>query len=207
MTLPLALDLAAVLVFAITGALVAARAQLDPVGFVFVACLTAVGGGTVRDLLLGRDPVFWIGDPRPVAVAATAAIAVFFTHHLVASRLAWIVWLDAIALSVAVAAGVAAAQGMGHGLWVQVVMGVVTGCFGGLMRDVVCNEVPLVLRQGELYVTAALAGGIAAVAAREVGAPAPLPLIACVAVTFLLRAGSIRFGWRMPSFRARPPRA
>ncbi|MGB3555721.1 MAG: TRIC cation channel family protein, partial [Jannaschia sp.] len=92
-------------------------------------------------------------------------------------------------------------------LWVQVVMGVVTGCFGGLMRDVVCNEVPLVLRQGELYVTAALAGGIAAVAAREVGAPAPLPLIACVAVTFLLRAGSIRFGWRMPSFRARPRRA
>ena len=201
-----ALDLASVLVFAITGALVAARAQLDIIGFVFVACLTSVGGGTVRDLLLGRDPVFWIADPAPVALATGVALSVFFTHHLLASRMAAIVWLDAVALSVAVAAGVGVAHGLGHPIWVQVVMGVVTGCFGGLMRDVVCNEVPLVLKQGELYVTAALAGGAAAVAMREVVAPGVLPLAACAGVTFLLRAGSILFGWRLPSFRARPPR-
>lgn len=201
------LDLAAVLVFAITGALVAARAQLDPVGFVFVACLTAVGGGTVRDLLLGRDPVFWIADPAPVALAAGAAVAVFFTHHLLESRLTWIVWLDAVALSVAVAAGVGVAHGMGQGVWVQVVMGVVTGCMGGLMRDVVCNEVPLVLKQGELYVTAALAGAVAAVMSRDLTASPLVPIAACAGLTFALRAGSIRFGWRMPSFRPRPPKA
>lgn len=207
MTVALALDLAAVLVFAVTGALAAARAQLDPVGFVFVACLTAVGGGTVRDLLLGRQPVFWVADPLPVALAAGAAMVVFFTHHLVASRLAWLVWLDAVALSVAVAAGVGVAHGLGHPVWAQVVMGIVTGCMGGILRDVVVGEVPLVLRHGDLYVTAALAGGLAAVTARELVGPGLVPMAACAALTFLLRAGSIRRGWHLPSFRARPPRS
>lgn len=207
MTILTALDLASALVFAVTGALVAARAQLDPVGFVFVACLTAVGGGTLRDLLLGREPVFWIADPAPVAVAGTVAIAVFFTHHLVASRMAVIVWLDAVALSVAVAAGVGVAHGLDLPVWTQLVMGVVTGCFGGLMRDVVCNEVPLVLKAGELYVTAALAGAAAAVLAREAVGEGGLSLAACMVTTFALRAGSVRFGWRLPGWRERPPRA
>lgn len=207
MTLTLTLDLAAVLVFATTGALVAARAQLDPVGFVFIACLTAVGGGTVRDLLLGRDPVFWIGDPMPLAVAGGAAMAVFFTHHLVASRMAWIIWLDAVALSIAVAAGVGVAHGLAQPVWVQVVMGIVTGCMGGLLRDVVCNEVPLVLASGELYVTAALAGGGAAIVTREMGGTTWYALAACVVTTFVLRAGAIRYGWGLPAFRPRPPRA
>jgi uncharacterized membrane protein YeiH len=206
-TLAQGLDLASVLVFAVSGALVAARAMLDLVGFVFVACLTAVGGGTVRDLLLGRDPVFWIGEPAPVAVAASAAVLVFFTHHLIVSRLTAVVWLDAVALSIAVAAGVTAAHGLGMPLWVQLVMGVVTGCMGGLMRDVVVGEVPLVLKAGELYVTAALAGAAAATLTREVGATGLWPLGACVATTFLLRAGSIRFGWQLPAFRPRPPKA
>ncbi len=207
MMLTTALDLASVLVFAITGALVAARSQLDPVGFIFIACLTAVGGGTVRDVLLGRDPVFWVGNPTPLAVAGSAAILVFFTHHLLASRMTWIIWLDAVALSIAVAAGVGVAYGLGQPIWAQVVMGVVTGSMGGLLRDVVCNEVPLVLKQGELYVTAALAGGGAAVVTREGGGAGLLPLAACIAVTFLLRAGAIRYGWSLPSFRPRPPRA
>ena len=200
-----ALDLAAVVVFAATGALAAARAQLDPVGFAFLAALTAVGGGTVRDLLLDR-PVFWLADPAPLVAAALVAGGVFLTHHLVASRLAWLVWADAVALSVAVAAGVAAAHGLGAPPWVQATMGVVTGCLGGLMRDVVAREVPLVLSAGELYVTAALAGAVAAVVARGAGLPPAAALGACVAVTLGLRAGSIRYGWRLPAFRPRPPR-
>lgn len=206
MAFPILLDLASVLVFAISGALVAARAQLDPIGFIFIACLTAVGGGTLRDVLLDRDAIFWLADPTPLAVAAAAAIGVFFTHHLLASRLTWVIWLDAVALSVAVAAGVGVAHALGHPIWVQIVMGIVTGCFGGLMRDVVCNEVPLVLTQGELYVTAALAGGAASILTREAGGTDFLPLVACLGTTFILRAGSILFGWRLPSFRARPPR-
>lgn len=206
MTLVGTLDHAAVLVFALTGALVASRAQLDIVGFIFVAALTAVGGGTLRDLFLGRVPVFWVEAPQFVLLAAGAAIAVFFTAHLLESRYRAILWLDACALAVAVPAGVAVAMSMGQSPVIVLIMGIVTGCMGGLMRDVVCNEVPLVLKQGELYVTAAFAGSAAAVAMDLAGQPEIPMLAACAGVTFLLRAGSIGLGWKLPVYRSRPPR-
>jgi len=205
-TVPLVvLDYAAVIIFALTGALVASRSQLDVVGFIFIACLTAVGGGTLRDVLLDRA-VFWMADPVVLAMAAAAAIVVFFTAHLLESRMAALRWLDAMALAVAVPAGVAAAMGAGAGWPVVLVMGVITGCMGGLMRDVVCNEVPLVLRQGELYVTAAFCGAVAAVIAVQAGLAGLLPLAACAVVTLVLRAGSMAFGWRLPVYRSTPPR-
>ncbi|WP_099826661.1 trimeric intracellular cation channel family protein [Oceaniglobus indicus] len=201
-----ALDFAAVFVFALTGALSASRAQLDIVGFFVLSGLTAVGGGTLRDLLLNRDPVFWIGRPEYLAVIALAAAVIYFTAHLVESRYRWLEWLNAAALSVAVAAGVGVALAAGQPWVIVAVMGVVTGTVGGLLRDVVATEVPLLLKQGELYATAALAGAAAGLLALAFGA-APvtaLPLIA--AVTFTLRAGSLWFGWRLPVYRARPPR-
>ncbi len=200
------LDLAAVCVFALTGALVASRAQLDIIGFLFIGCLTAVGGGTVRDLLLDRNPVFWIAAPANIGVACAASVVVFFTAHLLESRYKVIVWLDALALAIAVSAGVAAAQAMGQGPAVTLIMGVVTGCMGGLMRDVVCNEVPLILIRGELYVTAAFAGAAAALVAPLVLDNTWAPLIACTILTFGLRAGSIQFGWGLPIYKPRPPR-
>lgn len=205
MTLPEALDYASVFVFALTGALVASRAQLDIVGFAFVASLTAVGGGTLRDVILDRNPVFWVAQPAFIGVAVGAAILVFFTAHLLESRLRVLTWLDALALSVAVPAGVGVALATGQQWSVTLIMGIATGCFGGLMRDVVCNEVPLVLKQGELYVTAAFAGAVAAVLALQV-MPAGAALLVCATVTFGLRAGSLMFGWRLPAYRARPPR-
>ena len=205
MTLLEVLDYAAVFVFALTGALAASRAQLDVVGFAFVASLTAVGGGTTRDVILDRNPVFWVADPAIIGVAVGAAILVFFTAHLLESRLRVLTWLDALALSVAVPAGVGVALATGQHWSVTLIMGIATGCFGGLLRDVVCNEVPLVLKQGELYVTAAFAGAGAAVLALRV-LPAGPALLACAAVTFALRAGSLTFGWRLPVYRARPPR-
>lgn len=206
MNLPVTLDLASVLVFALTGALVASRAQLDIVGFIFIACLTAVGGGTVRDLLLGRSPVFWVQSPGYILLAASAAVLVFFTAHLLESRYKVLVWLDALALSVAVSAGIAATLTTGQSPMIQVLMGIATGCLGGLMRDVVCNEVPLVLKQGELYVTAAFAGAIACVVTLTLTDRPALPLIACALVTFGLRAGSILRGWNLPAYKPRPPR-
>jgi uncharacterized membrane protein YeiH len=200
-----ALDYAAVIVFALTGALVASRAQLDIVGFVFVACLTAVGGGTVRDVILDR-PVFWVAEPAFIAAAGIAAVVVFFTAHLLESRYRTLVWLDACALAIAVPAGVAVAVTAGQPASVVVIMGIATGCFGGLMRDVVCNEVPLVLKQGELYVTCALVGAVAALVALQLGAPQIVALIACSGATFALRAGSLAFGWRLPVYKSFPPR-
>ena len=205
MTLVGALDLASIFVFALTGALAASRAQLDVVGFVFVACLTAVGGGTLRDLLLAR-PVIWVENPVFLAVATGAAVLVFFTAHRLESRIRTLAWLDACALAVAVPAGVGAALAMGQGWPIVLVMGITTGCMGGLMRDVVCNEVPLVLKQGELYVTCALAGAGAAMLALALGLAEAPALILCASVTLALRAGSLAFGWRLPVYKARPPR-
>lgn len=200
------LDYASVFVFALTGALVASRAQLDIVGFVFIACLTAVGGGTLRDVILDR-PVFWVTNPSVIMVASVAAFIVFFTAHLLESRYRAIPWIDAFALAVAVPAGVAAADATGSVWPVVLIMGVATGCFGGLMRDVVCNEVPLVLKQGELYVTCAFAGAGVAVLLLHFGQPLPIALIGCAVVTLALRIGSIAFGWSLPVYKSRPPRA
>lgn len=207
MTLTLALDYAAVGVFALTGALAASRQQLDIIGFFFLACLTAVGGGTVRDLILDRSPVFWVADPTNLAIACLAAFAVFFTAHFVESRLKLLIWLDAAALAIAVAAGVAVARSLDQSVPVVLVMGVLTGTLGGLLRDVVCNEVPLILKQGELYVTAAFAGAGAALLAAALVEAEIAPALACIATTFALRAGSLAFGWRLPVYKSRPPRA
>lgn len=206
-TLLAALDYGSVLVFALTGALVASRAQLDPVGFVFMAALTAVGGGTLRDLILGRDVVFWVGRPSYVLLAAAAALLVFWTAHLFESRYRLLVWLDSVALAVAVAAGVGVAMDAGFGPVVVVMMGVMTGTFGGLMRDVVGNEVPLVLKQGELYLTAAFGGALVAVLLAGAGLGRGEALVACAASVWALRAGSLIWGWRLPVYRPRPPRS
>jgi uncharacterized membrane protein YeiH len=200
------LDYASVLIFALTGALVASRRQLDIVGFGFVACLTAVGGGTLRDVLLDRNPVFWLGNPNYILIACAAALLVFVTAHLVESRYRWLLWLDSFALAVAVPAGVSAAMAMGQAPVIVVLMGMVTGCMGGLMRDVVVGEVPLVLKQGELYVSAAFAGALGAVVAARLTTEPLVILATCAALTWALRAGSLTFGWRLPVYRPRPPR-
>jgi len=207
MTLLSFLDYASVIVFAITGALVASRAQLDLVGFAFIACLTAVGGGTVRDVLLDRNPIFWISQPSYLGAAALSALVIFFTAHLLESRLRTIIWLDSIALSVAVAAGAGVAMSLDQDPTIVILMGIVTGCMGGLMRDVVVGDVPVVLKQGELYVTAALAGAATAVAFKTFAPDIPYRLLIGAAVTWILRAGSIQFGWHLPVYKSRPPKA
>jgi uncharacterized membrane protein YeiH len=198
------LDYASVLVFALTGALAASRSQLDIVGFIFIACLTAVGGGTLRDAILNRE-VFWVADPIVLGVATVAAVLVFFTAHLLESRYRALLWFDAAALAIAVPAGVAVALAESKGWPIVLVMGIVTGCMGGLLRDVVCNEVPLILKQGELYATCALAGSLGAVVAGGLGLPQGVALLICAGLVFVLRAGSITLGWRLPVYRSQPP--
>ena len=201
-----ALDYGSVLVFALTGALVASRQQLDITGFIFMAALTAVGGGTVRDLVLGRDPVFWVERPGLVVTAAVAAFIVYWTAPFLESRYRWLLWLDAIALGVAVPAGVAVAVATGYGPIIVVIAGVITACMGGLIRDVVGNEVPLILKGSELYLTAAFGGALVALLLVWLGLPRPMALIGCGLATFVLRAGAMIWGWSLPAYRPRPPR-
>ena len=201
------LDFASVFVFALTGALVASRQQLDIVGFVFIACLTAMGGGTARDVLLQREAVFWIANPTYVAVASAAAVLVFFTAHKLESRLKTIIWLDALAVAIAVPVGVGVARSLGAEWPVLLMMGMVTACLGGLARDVVCNDVPLILKARDLYATAALAGSGANIIVFNLLESRPIAALAAGVVTFVLRAGSVAFGWRAPGYRHAPPKS
>ncbi|MEO1240000.1 MAG: trimeric intracellular cation channel family protein [Pseudomonadota bacterium] len=204
MPLPVLLDALAVFVFALTGALAASRAQLDVIGFVFLAGLTAVGGGTLRDLILDRT-VFWVATPVHLSIVAAAAVLVFGLAPFLESRARWLDWLDAAALSVAVPAGFTATLAFGHGAAVVLVLSVMTGTFGGILRDVVANEVPMILRKGELYASAAFAGAGAGLIAFELGLAPPVPTLVVAGVTFALRAGSLIFGWHLPVYRHGPP--
>ncbi len=204
------LDLAGIAVFAASGALVASRKRLDAVGFVVVAAVTAavtgLGGGTLRDVLLGRGPVFWLRAPELLAVCAGAALLVFFTAHLVESRFRALLWADAVGLSLFAVAGAETALLAGADPWAAALLGVVSACFGGIVRDVVCGEVPLILRR-EIYLTAALAGAAAFVALRVAGgAGREAAIPAGVAVAFGIRGAALLRGWSLPAYRERPGR-
>jgi uncharacterized membrane protein YeiH len=199
-----ALTWIAVVVLAASGALAASRKRLDPVGFVLIACVTAFGGGTLRDMLLDRS-VFWLEEPGMVALASAVALAVFFTAHLVERRFVVLLWADAVGLALFAGLGAEAALRFGADPWVAVLMGVVTATMGGVVRDIVCAELPLILRK-EIYATAAALGAVAFVLADGAGFPREVSLTLCAVLCFGLRAAAIRRGWSLPSYRARPGR-
>jgi uncharacterized membrane protein YeiH len=201
------LDLGGIAVFAASGALVASRKRLDPIGFVLIAVVTGLGGGTMRDLLLGRTPVFWLRAPELLALCAAIAVAAYFTAHLLESRFRALLWADALGMALYAVVGAETALAAGADPWAAVLLGTVTATFGGILRDVVCNELPLILRR-EIYATAAAAGALAFVALRL--SPAAVPREAAVAagigLAFAIRAAAILRGWSLPSYRARPGR-
>lgn len=195
---------AAVATLAVAGALSASRKQLDPVGFMLVACLCAFGGGTVRDVILNQ-PVFWLGVPEMVALAAGLAVLVFFTAHLLERRFVVLLWADAVGLGLFAVLGAEAAQRAGAAPWVAVLMGTITATFGGVLRDVVCAEVPLILRR-EIYATAAALGAAVFVLLGDLGADRTIAISAGGLIAFGVRAAAILAGWSLPAYRARPGR-
>ncbi len=199
------IDHAAIAVFAISGALVASRKQMDAVGFILIAVVTGFGGGTVRDLLLGRTPVFWLRAPDLVAIAVVAAVLVFFTAHLFNNRFRALLWADAVGLSIYAVLGAEIALIAGVNPWAAVILGVVTATFGGIVRDVICNEIPLILRR-EIYATAAAAGAAVFVVLRLEGVWREPAFLAGALTCFVIRAAAIQRGWSLPGYRPRAGR-
>ena len=201
--LPL-IDLIAVAVFAVTGALTASRKQLDVVAFVWLGVVTGVGGGTLRDLLLGV-PVFWINQPAFVVVSTAASVMVFLLAHLPLSRYRVILWLDAVGLAFVAVAGAEKALAAGAGATIAVVMGVITAAVGGIVRDVLGQEPSILLRK-EIYITAALLGAVTYVLALGLGSTQVVAQTLGIALAFSLRALAIVRGWSLPTYRARQGR-
>lgn len=197
---------AGVFVFAATGALVASRRQLDIVAFLFLSSITGIGGGTMRDLILGSTPVFWVMDAGYLIACSAAAVCVYFTAHLFESRYRALLWLDAIGLSAYCVMGAEKSLALGFGPTAAVVTGVLTATFGGILRDLIAGE-PSVLMRKEIYVTAALAGSVAYTGMEASGhIPKVASAITAAGIAFIIRGGALQFGWSMPTYRSRPGR-
>lgn len=200
----LILDYAGIAVFAATGALAASRKQLDIIGFLFFAAFTGIGGGTVRDLILGV-PVFWVVNPDYLLICVVTAVLVYFTAHLFESRYKLLLWLDAVGLAAYCVFGAWKAFGVTGSPVIAVVMGVITASFGGILRDQMAGE-PSIVLQREIYITAALAGAAVYTGLDMAGLPVMAAALTAAGVAFAIRGGAMKFGWSIPPYKARPGR-
>jgi len=199
------LDHAGVAVFAATSALAASRKQLDLIGFLFLACLTGIGGGTLRDLILGLTPVFWVREHVYILICSSVAVIIFFTAHRLESRYRLLLWLDAAGLAGFCVMGAATGLTATGSAAIAIVTGILTSTFGGILRDMLSSE-PSVLMRREIYVTAALLGSSAYVLAMRLGLDANVASGIAFAVAFVTRGGALRYGWTMPSYKSAPGR-
>jgi uncharacterized membrane protein YeiH len=200
------LDLAGVAVFAASGALKAAEKKMDVFGFVILGCVTGIGGGTLRDLLLGIRPVFWITQVEyPLLCAGVAALVFVAGTGLPAglpARHRWLEWADAVGLATFCVLGTDIALRAGAPAFSALLMGVVTAAFGGLLRDLLAGEVPLILRR-EIYATAAAAGALTYIAVDAFSGRAALALVLGFAVALAVRGAALVYGLSLPSYRPR----
>lgn len=191
------LDHAGIAVFALSGAVVAAAKRQTLVTFVFFAVVTGVGGGTVRDILIGA-PVFWIEDNMVLLICIAAALAVWLLPQRI-----WkgdtLLWLDAVGLAAYSTFGAGKALAFGAAPLPAIAMGVLTGCVGGIIRDVLAGD-PSILMRSELYVTAAALSASLMVVLMLAGLPALLAGAIAVLAGFGLRAGAIARGWALPAY-------
>lgn len=193
------------LVFAIAGGLSAAEKKLDLGGFFLLAFLTGVGGGTVRDVILDRGPVFWADQPAYVVLCLIGAVVAFIAGERVGQRRRLLVWSDAVGLAVFSVIGASIALELHFRPITAVLMGVLTATGGGLIRDVVRNELPLMLYR-EVYVTAAAVGAAVLVGLDGAGAPTGFAMAAGAAAAFALRAAGIAFDLHLPAYGSRKAR-
>jgi len=195
------LDLLGVAVFAISGVLAAGRKNLDVLGVAVIAVVTAIGGGTLRDVLLDRHPIFWIANTTYLwVILAATAVTLGYLRFWIASRRALLV-ADALGLAFFTIAGVQIAQQTGHSDPIALLMGTITGVAGGVLRDVLTAEIPLVLRPGRLYATAALAGAGLYVLLTGRGVSMEAAGLAGMAATAGLRLAAIFWGLELPVVR------
>lgn len=196
------LNIIGLFVFAISGALTALRNDMDVFGVAMIAFVTGVGGGTIRDVMLGSFPVWWIRDPSAVLICLGGALIAIIAQPLIDSRLKALIWADAMGLAVFSVLGAQAALAADAPMLIAVFMGAVTATFGGVVRDVLLNEPPLILKQ-DIYATAALIGAGVYVGLLSTGLGGGAAAVIAALTTFVIRAAAIVFNIPSPKF-ARP---
>ena len=201
--IPYLFDLAGVGVFAVSGAIAAGRNRFDLLGVVVIATVTAIGGGTIRDVLLDRHPVFWIRDPTYLLVTlAAAALTLLYARMRRPPRVSLLI-ADALGLALFTISGAQVAEGRHLSSVIVVLMGTITGTAGGLLRDILSGEVPLVLRQGDLYATTAIVGATTYLALQAAGLERSDAAIAGMATVAALRFAAISWKLQLPVIHLR----
>ncbi len=201
MTLINLLDLCAVAVCAITATLEARRRELDLFGVVVIAVISGIGGGTVRDLLLGRLPVYWVHDPIYVVVGMTAGTLTFFLGRRIRLPKNFFLIPDAVGLALFTVIGTSVALQLGTPWLIAALMGVITGVFGGVIRDIMCNEVPLIFRT-DIYATASLAGALVLILLDDFGMGHIPAILLAMICTVAIRLAAIRWHIHLPRLRS-----
>jgi uncharacterized membrane protein YeiH len=195
-----ALELIGVSVFAISGALAAGRKHLDLLGVVVLALVTAMGGGTVRDLLLDRHPIIWLEDPvYLVVIVASAFLTMAYVRWRPAPEKSLLI-ADAVGLALFSITGAGIAERAGMHPVSCVVLGTITGSAGGVLRDVLTAEIPLLFRPGALYASAAIAGTAAYFLLEAAGLPRPVPSLAGILIVIAVRLAGIWWKLSLPVF-------
>jgi len=194
------LNLLGVAVFAISGALAAGRKGMDFLGVIVIAAITAVGGGTLRDLLLNRHPIFWISDPTYLYAIAGAALFTLCYVRVKSPPENALLWADAMGLALFTISGTRIGETAGLSPIILVLMGTMTGVAGGVMRDILCVEIPLILRR-DLYATAAIAGSSMYLLLKTAGCPLPWAVGLGMATVFGIRLLGMLTGMQLPIFR------
>ncbi|MDQ0316636.1 trimeric intracellular cation channel family protein [Amorphus orientalis] len=193
------LYLIAVSAEAMTAALAAGRRSMDWFGVAMLGCITALGGGSIRDILLGHYPLSWVANPYLLLIAVVAACtAIVFARFMEKLRAVFLV-LDAVGLVVFTVIGCNIALGMGQPLPVVAVVGMITGTAGGVLRDVLCNDVPLLFRR-ELYASVSLVAAAIYVGGLAAGLPHHPVMLVAMAVGLAMRLTALRYNLHMPQF-------
>jgi uncharacterized membrane protein YeiH len=200
-TLLKAIEALGIVAFACSGFIEARRRDMDMVGIFTVGFITAFGGGTLRDLLLDQRPLFWVERQEYVLLIFVLALVITpFTRHLSSGRSEKVILVaDALGLGLFSVLGASIAEDANMPLFVSAMMGVITGIFGGVLRDVLCNEIPLVLRRGQLYATCSFFGCWVSLILDRLDAPESITLSAGIAVTCLIRLLAVRYDLRLPA--------
>ena len=192
------LQLLGAAVFATSGALAAGRKRMDVFGVIVIAIVTAIGGGTIRDVLLDRHPVFWIEDPTHLVVSAMAAALTLSYARFRRPPRHSLAIADALGLALFTITGAQIAQRAMVDPIVIVLMGTMTGVAGGVIRDVLSAEVPLIFRKGEIYATAAIAGATLYLLLEGMGVPRQMAALAGTVAIAGLRLAAILWGFHLP---------
>ena len=195
------IEVTAVLVFAYSGMIQARKSGFDYIGVLTIALVSALGGGTLRDVLLGNHPLYWIAHWEfliYILLLSPVALVLFrFKKDFSSERS--LILIDALGLGLFTASGVGIALQMNTPLLAAAFIGVITGTFGGVLRDVLCNEKPQLFQPTEpLYATCAFAGAWIYILMLRLESPATIALVVCIAVTFALRTLAFFFNWRLP---------